>query len=239
MEDIYMKQPEGFVEPGYEDYVCKLICTIYGMMQRAHDWYKTLNQMYIDLGYTSLWADLCVWFKREDGNYTLTDTYADNSFSASNSEEEEKRRKDEMGKVWEIKDVEENEYFLGMRVQQNLTLGTIQLTQWPYWELVLNWFSLKHITPRNTPLPPGIILDSNMSPKTVSKKEIMDNKPYRSVLGSVMWGLLSRHISTYCTNPRLGLSSVLASTAKGLQLSTAHSVQHSGNSYYYYYLPCL
>ena len=51
--------------------------------------------------------------------------------------------------------------------------------------------------------------------------------------------VLSRHISTYCTNPRLGLSSVLASTAIGVQLSTAHSMQHSGNSYYYYYLPCL
>ena len=44
--------------------------------------------------------------------------------------------------------------------------------------------------------------------------------------------LLSRHLSTYCTNPRLGLSSVLASTAIGVQLSTAHSVQCSGNSYY-------
>ena len=28
-----MKQPEGFVEPGFEDYVCKLIHMIYGMMQ--------------------------------------------------------------------------------------------------------------------------------------------------------------------------------------------------------------
>ena len=26
-EDIYMKQPEGFVEPGFEDYVCKLVHT--------------------------------------------------------------------------------------------------------------------------------------------------------------------------------------------------------------------
>ena len=52
--------------------------------------------------------------------------------------------------------------------------------------------------------------------------------------------LLSRHVPLYCTNPRLGLSSVIASTAMGMQLSTAHSVQCNGNSYYYYYyLPCL
>jgi Reverse transcriptase (RNA-dependent DNA polymerase) len=36
-EDIYIKQPEGFVEPGHEEYVCKLIHTIYRTMQEAHD----------------------------------------------------------------------------------------------------------------------------------------------------------------------------------------------------------
>jgi hypothetical protein len=30
--------------------------------------------------------------------------------------------------------VGENEYFLGMRVQQDLKLGMIRLTQCPYWE---------------------------------------------------------------------------------------------------------
>jgi Reverse transcriptase (RNA-dependent DNA polymerase) len=43
-EDIYMKQPEGFVKVGYKDYVCKLVHTIYGTMQGAHDWYKMLNR---------------------------------------------------------------------------------------------------------------------------------------------------------------------------------------------------
>jgi hypothetical protein len=42
-EDIYMKQAEGFVEPGFEDYAAKLVHTIYGTMQGGHDWYKTLS----------------------------------------------------------------------------------------------------------------------------------------------------------------------------------------------------
>ena len=42
-EDIYMKQPEGFIEPGFEDHVCKLVHTIYGTMQGGHDWYETLG----------------------------------------------------------------------------------------------------------------------------------------------------------------------------------------------------
>ena len=52
-EDIYMKQLEGFIELGYKDYMCKLVHTIYGMMQGAHDWYKTLSKTYSNLGYTN------------------------------------------------------------------------------------------------------------------------------------------------------------------------------------------
>ncbi len=190
-EDIYMKQPEGFVEPGLEDHVCKLVHTIYGTMQGAHDWYETLTETYNKLGYITSRADPCVRYKREDTDYTLTDTYTDDIFGASSTEEEKERRKSEMGKEWEIKDVGETEYFLGMRVQQDLALGTIRFSQRPYWEHVVNRFNLDYVHPRNVPLPVGIILDNNMSPKTESEKTQMADKPYRPLLGSVMWGQLA------------------------------------------------
>jgi hypothetical protein len=63
-EDIYMKQPEGFVQAGYEDYVCKLIHTIYGTMQGGHDWYETLCGTYDDLGYTLPLAQIPVFDSR-------------------------------------------------------------------------------------------------------------------------------------------------------------------------------
>jgi hypothetical protein len=190
-EDIYMKQPEGFIEPGYEDYVCKLIHTIYGTMQGGHDWFETLGGTYNKLGYITSRADPCVRYKRENGNYTITDTYTDDVFGASNDDKEIEKRKREMGDEWDIKDVGETEYFLGMRVQQDLERGTICLTQRPYCEHVFNRFQLGNIIPRNTPLPIGIILDNTMSPQTDSEKREMKDKPYRSILGSVMWGQLA------------------------------------------------
>jgi hypothetical protein len=175
-EDIYMKQPEGFVEPGYEDYVAKLVHTIYGTMQGGHDWYETLGTTFDELGYTTSRADPCVRLKEGDGKYTITDTYTDDVFGASKNDEEIKERKDEISSVWDIKDVGETEYFLGMRVQQDLQSGTIRLTQRPYWEHVLTRFDMENITPRNTPLPIGIILDNAMSPKTDSEKKEMADK---------------------------------------------------------------
>ena len=123
-----------------------------------------------------------------------------------------KRRKYEIGKVWEIKDVGGNEYFLGMQVQQDLKQGMIRFTQHPYWEHVLNRFSLENITPRNTPLPVRIILDNNMCPKTDSERKQMEDKLYCPILGSVMWGQLATRpdlsfsvslLARFQSNPRI------------------------------------
>ena len=83
------------------------------------------------------------------------------------------------------------QYFLGMWVQQDLNLGTIWLIQCPYWEHILLWFNLENVTPRNVPLPPGIILDSDMSPKTKSEKREMKDNPYHLILSLVIWGQLA------------------------------------------------
>ena len=93
-----MRQPEGFVEPGFEDHVCKLVHTIYGTMQGGHDWYETLSTTFNQLGYTTSRADPCIQFKKENDNYTITDTYTDDIFAALNTDEEIKRRKERFGK---------------------------------------------------------------------------------------------------------------------------------------------
>ncbi len=125
-EDIYMRQPEGYVVPGEEDKVCKLVHTIYGTMQGVHDWFETLAKTYDDLGYYMSRADPCVRTKWDDDrSFTITDTYMDNVWGASTSAEEADRRKNELAECWEIKDVRENGYFLGMHVDQDLKAGTV------------------------------------------------------------------------------------------------------------------
>ena len=105
-----------------------------------------------------------------------------------------------------------------MQVQQDLELGTIQLTQRPYWEQVLSCYQLENVIPRNTPLPVRIILDNDMSPKTDSEKKEMKDKPYWSLLGSVMWGQLATRpdlsfsvslLACFQANPGLGRWSAL------------------------------
>ena len=59
-EDIYMRQPEGFEEPGREDQVCHLHKSLYGLKQSPRCWYEQLS--------TQL---ECTGFKRESGRLTV------------------------------------------------------------------------------------------------------------------------------------------------------------------------
>lgn len=44
-EEIYMKQPEGFIQEGRENLVCKLKKSIYGLKQASRQWYLKFDEV--------------------------------------------------------------------------------------------------------------------------------------------------------------------------------------------------
>ena len=50
-EEIYMTQPEGFVEKGKEDLVCRLHKSLYGLKQAGRAWYKKLHEALVGGGF--------------------------------------------------------------------------------------------------------------------------------------------------------------------------------------------
>jgi hypothetical protein len=61
-EEIYMKQPEGFVVPGKEHCVCRLKRSLYGLQQAPRQWYKRFDSFKVKHGYTRSYYDNCVYF---------------------------------------------------------------------------------------------------------------------------------------------------------------------------------
>ena len=51
-EDIYMWQPRGYEEKGVEDKVAKLKKGLYRLKQAGREWYATLHDFLIQLGFT-------------------------------------------------------------------------------------------------------------------------------------------------------------------------------------------
>lgn len=185
---VYMEHPEGFVAPGDEEKVCLLKKSIYGTMQGAHDWYTTLGGTFKDLGYRESRADPCVHSRIDPvtGEYTLTMAYTDDMVGGSTSEEGTSTAKGEFHGIYPLTEVDYLNHVLGMQIKR-LTNGDITLTQRTYIEQVLKDYGLFFSIPVFTPLPHGIELSDEQPPSSDEDRYFMRDKPYRPLLGSMMW----------------------------------------------------
>ena len=62
-EEIYMKQPLGYVQTGKEELVCKLRKSIYGLKQSPRCWNEKLRDHLKSAGFKESGADPCVFIQ--------------------------------------------------------------------------------------------------------------------------------------------------------------------------------
>ena len=74
-EDLYMMQPEGFVDPKNANKVCKLQRSIYGLVQASRSWNIRFDEMIKEFWvYTMFMRNL--YFQRSEWeHYCLFDKY--------------------------------------------------------------------------------------------------------------------------------------------------------------------
>ena len=68
-EELYMMQPEGFVDPKNADKVCKLQHSIYGLVQVSRSWNIRFNEMIKAFGFMQTYGEACV-YKKVSGSTT-------------------------------------------------------------------------------------------------------------------------------------------------------------------------
>ncbi|GJR30997.1 zinc finger, CCHC-type containing protein [Tanacetum coccineum] len=66
LEEVYMKQPEGFVMPGNEHKVCKLVKSLYGLKQAPKQWHQKFDEVVLSSGFLLNQSDNCVYRKFDD-----------------------------------------------------------------------------------------------------------------------------------------------------------------------------
>nr|KYP47621.1 Retrovirus-related Pol polyprotein from transposon TNT 1-94 [Cajanus cajan] len=77
-EEIYMKQPDGFLVEGKEDYVCRLRKSLYGLKQAPRQWYKKFESFMCEQGYKKTTSDHCVFVKNfSDDDFIILLLYVD------------------------------------------------------------------------------------------------------------------------------------------------------------------
>ena len=209
-EDIYMIQPEGFVVKGKEHLYCKLKKALYGLKQASRAWYEKMDQALIDIGFNRLQADACVYMIRTKTVLTLISLYVDDLLLLSNCMSHLVHLKQNLSQKFEMKDLGEAEFLLGIQIERDRANRILYLSQETYIKKVIERFGMSDCKPVSTPLEAGMKLSKLDSPESDEMVNEMKKVPYQSAVGAIMYAMLGTRpdiafaitaLSQFSTNP--------------------------------------
>uniref|UniRef100_A0AAV1VKE2 Polyprotein n=1 Tax=Peronospora matthiolae TaxID=2874970 RepID=A0AAV1VKE2_9STRA len=186
-EDIYMDQTDGYLDATQPDYVCKLKRSLYGLKQLPRMWNQTIDGFMIKMGFKKCESDHCIYIKRDDQDMILVVLYVDDLILASSNNELLKSTKMALSKRFEMTDLGELDYFLGMEIKNDRKTGMVTVQQTKFLKSVLTKFGMDNSKPVKTPQDPGLKLTKNMCERECKHEDTMCNVPYRSAVGGIMY----------------------------------------------------
>ena len=199
-EEVYMQQPQGFVCQGKEELVCKLKKSIYGLKQSPRCWNSTLDTYLKRLGFP------CIYYQKAGSDIVYIGVYVDDIVLAGRDERRLQEIKDDFSKKFDIKDLGEIKYFLGIKVVQDKESNSIWIGQPAYTKNLLKSYGMQDSNPVNTPAD----ANSKLQPAT-NQDEPLNQTQYQSAVGSLMYLSVSsrpdiafavNNLARFNSNPR-------------------------------------
>ena len=83
LEDVYMTQPEGFVDPKNPNKVCKLQRSIYGLKQASRSWNLRFDEAVKEFSFLKNEDEPCVYKKASGSIVVFLVLYVDVSVNPS------------------------------------------------------------------------------------------------------------------------------------------------------------
>ena len=110
----YVKQPQDFYVRGHDDKVYLLKKTLYCLKQAPRAWNNWIEYHLYGLDFDKSLRELTLFDKKRDSSIVVISLYVDDIPVTRNNLEMIHEFKVEMNKVFEMKDIEEMSYCLGM-----------------------------------------------------------------------------------------------------------------------------
>jgi len=185
-EDIYMKQPYGFVKSGEEHLVCKLNKAIYGLKQASRAWNNKFNQVIQKYGFNQLISDNCIYKHNDTYGNTYIALYVDDLLLTSNNKKFLNHIKKLLQQHFEMTDLGEVQYMLGWEIARNRENRTLTISQEKYINEIVKRFNMENSKPTSIPM------DTNykaQNPTQLDKASEI-KFPYREAIGSLMYAAI-------------------------------------------------
>lgn len=175
---IYMKVPPGIKHKPNQ--VCRLKKAIYGLKQSARCWYDKFDSVIKSFGFKSSYLDCCLYVRK---GHTISDTvyivlYVDDLIIITGNDQQLNLIRDHLTQMFEMKDLDEIELFLGMRITRTDT--KISIDQSSYIRTVLAKFNMTDCNPVSIPM------ENKFNPNNLQSDEYYD-APCRSLLGCLIY----------------------------------------------------
>ncbi|RVW23780.1 Retrovirus-related Pol polyprotein from transposon TNT 1-94 [Vitis vinifera] len=198
-EKVYMKQPEGFPSSDGEQLVCKLKKSIYGLKQASRQWYLKFHNIISSFGFVENVMDQCIYLKVSGSKVCFLVLYVDDILLATNDKGLLHEAKQFLSKNFDMKDMGEASYVIGIKIHRDRFQGILGLSQETYINKVLERFQMKNCSPSVSPIVKGDRFNLKQCPKNDLEREQMKNIPYASAVGSLMYAQV-------CTRPDIAFA---------------------------------
>jgi hypothetical protein len=128
-DEIYMEQPEGFIDPDQPTKVCKLIKGIYGLKRSGREWNHKLDKILKSIGFIRSNHDSCVYTLKEESDFVLLAVFVDELLISGSSEKIVYQVKQQIAINIDVVDKGPVDYFLGMEIDVKSSKKQIQIHQ--------------------------------------------------------------------------------------------------------------
>ena len=137
--EIFMSPPPGFNIP--DGMVLRLIKAVYGTKQGGRVWYEEISGTLRDMGYTHTDADHAVFTCGAGTALTIIALYVDDITMAASNMATIDQDKQALCHAYEMTDLGELSWILGMHIVRNRTTRSISLSQEKYSQEILASFN--------------------------------------------------------------------------------------------------
>ncbi|GJU88153.1 retrotransposon protein, putative, ty1-copia subclass [Tanacetum coccineum] len=201
-EEVYMEQPESFVNPKYPNRVCKLKHSIYGLKQASRKWNKRFHDEIKKFGFTQNRDEPCVYLKVSGSNITFLILYVDDILIMGNNIPMSQDVKSYLGRCFTMKDLGEAAYILRIKIYRDRSRRLIGLCQSAYIEKILKRFHMENSKRRSIPMQEKLKLCKSQGASTPTELKRMQNVPYALVNPSDLHWTTVKNIMKYLRNTK-------------------------------------
>nr|GFA45510.1 copia protein [Tanacetum cinerariifolium] len=114
--EVYVSQPEGFIDPEFPNHVYRLKKALYGLKQAPRAWYDKLSSFLIEHGFTKGIVEPTLFTRHHEGDILLIQVYVDDIIFGSTNPDFSKRFANLMKNNFEMSMMGELKFFLRLQV---------------------------------------------------------------------------------------------------------------------------